>query len=167
MAKTDLTAARLRELLDYDPDTGILRWKRSFAGPARAGDVAGTKTSKYVFLKIEQQRYSAHRLAWLWWHGSWPQDEVDHINGNTRDNRLSNLRDVPRGVNQQNVTSANVDSLTGILGVTYRKDCPRRPWVAQISHENRTRRLGGFKTQDEAHAAYLAAKRRLHEGCTI
>ncbi len=88
---------------------------------------------------------------------------MDHLNGDASDNRLANLRDVPQEVNQQNQRRANADSKTGLLGAS-----PRGPrFQAAITTQGDRRYLGLFDTAEEAHQAYLTAKRQLHAGCTI
>jgi hypothetical protein len=166
MAKPILSAERLRELLYYDPAAGIFTWRVSRAWHTKPGDVAATLNDQgYALIKIDQRLYRAHRLAWLYVTGDWPKDEIDHINGVRLDNRIENLRDVRGQVNRQNHRSACSDSASGVYGVS--KDKRRNGWYAQISVNNKNRRIGSYPTREEAHAAYLAAKRRLHEGCTI
>jgi hypothetical protein len=84
----ELTHERLRALLDYDAATGVLTW-RSARGPRKAGAVAGSATpDDYVQVMVDGQNYKAHRLAWFWVHGAWPESELDHRAGKTADNRL-------------------------------------------------------------------------------
>jgi hypothetical protein len=98
--------------------------------------------------------------------GSWPTDDVDHKNGMRTDNSYGNLREVSRSLNQQNLRKARGETASGVLGV-YVSDRPGKPWKASINVSGKDRYLGRFATKDEAQAAYLAAKRSLHEGCTI
>jgi len=155
----------LCEILNYDPNTGEFRWRISGNG-RRLRDIAGSLNSKgYIVIGINGQIYYAHRLAWLWTHGTWPADQIDHINGDRADNRLSNLREATRSLNAQNIRTASKDSASGFLGISFRKDTGR--WQARIQVKDRRLSLGYFSTPEEASAAYLTAKRRLHEGCTI
>lgn len=165
MAAPILSADRLRELLRYDPTTGVFTWRyaRSGISPGPAGAVGGTG---YVYISVDGRRYLAHRLVWMHVHGKWPDGDTDHINCNRADNRLSNLRDVPRYVNNQNRSGVQSNNRTsGATGVTWHHHS--RKWIARISLRGKTHRLGLFETVEEASAAYLEAKRRLHEGCTI
>src|SRR5690606_34614864 len=98
-----LTQQRLKELLYYDPETGIFTRLVGRSGPrARAGDVAGSDNGKgYIRIYVDGRPYKAHRLAWFYMHGEWPE-EIDHRNGERADNRLSNLRPVTRQQNNLN-----------------------------------------------------------------
>jgi len=156
-----LTAARLRELLHYDPETGVFRHIAPRQGII-AGSVAGSLgTNGYRKHRMDGETHSGHRLAWLYMTGEWPKFEIDHINGDRADNRFANLRDVPGRVNRQNMRRAL--GKVGLLGVCRHRDVFR----AEIGIDNKAIRLGTFKTPEEAHEAYLKAKRQLHEGCTI
>ena len=168
MAKADLTAQRLRERLDYDRETGHLTWKLSLSNRARVGSFAGCVDKKQggrVLVRVDDCLYLAHRLAWLHVTGNWPDGEIDHINGNPSDNRFCNLRDVATFVNAQNKKRVRVDSQTGLMGVSH--DKRRGTWSSRIKVHEKKVWLGRFESPEDAHAAYLAAKRRLHEGCTI
>ena len=119
MAKTDLTADRLRELLHYDPDTGVFTRRVATAPCVRIGDIAGCFDNSNGYLKIGvdgRQRY-AHRLAWLYANGTFPVFDIDHLNGIRTDNTLLNLRDVPRKQNIENVKIARTTNKLGVLGV--------------------------------------------------
>jgi hypothetical protein len=102
MARDDLTAERLRELLDYDPQTGNLIWRQKAHGRP-AGEVAGCRTSRgYWRVGVDRVEYKAHRLVWLHVYGEWPSKQIDHINRNACDNRIENLRDVTASENLVN-----------------------------------------------------------------
>ena len=155
-----LTAARLRDLLSYSPETGEFVWRRSAKGrPVRAGARAGSPHSGgYLSIGIGGRNYLAHRLAWMYAHGQWPQQDIDHIDGDRRNNRIANLRDVSRAMNCQNRRRED-------MGVSFHKRDKR--WLAQIHVDSKKRHLGSFATRAEAQARYMAAKRVLHPGCTI
>jgi hypothetical protein len=159
----ELTAEKLRALLDYDPNTGEFRWTKDRKGGARKGSVAGYLDDMgYVRIGIDNERHRGHQLAWLHAHGVWPIHDIDHIDGERANNQLANLRDVPRRVNLENQRTAK-RGRSGLLGVTARDG----RFVAQIRVRGVHRYLGRYDTAEEAHAAYLRAKRLFHEGCTL
>lgn len=166
MASSNLTAARLRELLAYSPETGEFRWIRGRPGVG-AGSVAGSRAKNgYIYIGIEGGKYLAHRLAWLYVYGSWPSCDIDHINWVCTDNRLANLRDVERHINNQNRSRVRSDNKASReTGVSWH--IHSRKWRSRIWLQGKEYRLGLFDTIDEAKACYLAAKRRMHAGCVI
>lgn len=157
------TREEVAALLAYDPDTGVFRW-RADRGGSKAGDEAGTDhNGGYRRIHIKGCQFLAHRLAFLLMEGKWPAEDVDHINGVRDDNRWSNLRDVSRTLNNQNLRSAKKTSKTGLLGVR-----PfRGRFRAQIEVNGQSRHLGIYDSPEVAHAAYVAAKRLHHEGSTL
>ncbi|CAH0445688.1 hypothetical protein LMG10661_01872 [Ralstonia syzygii subsp. syzygii] len=159
------TIERVATLLTYDQTTGIFTWKVA-KGRVHKGSPAGAVLSNgYIGIRIDGVRYLAHRLAWLLIHGEWPQGEIDHINGSRHDNRIENLRDVPRSLNQQNQTRPQSSNTTGALGVS-RADAKGR-FRARIFNDGRQHHLGTFKTVEEASQAYVFAKRQMHRGGVI
>lgn len=158
-----LTAARLRTLIHYDWTSGSFTW---LVGPGFRRDLdgapAGSIKDRHEIM-IDGANHKAHRLAWLYMTGEWPEDEIDHRDGDALNNRWSNLRAASRTFNQQNLRRAHRDSTSGFLGVTPK----RNRFAASICVNRKKYRLGTFATAEEAHAAYLVAKRRLHDGCTI
>lgn len=164
--KKHLTQERLKEVLDYNSETGVFIWK-IYSGRIKAGYVAGNINKRgYATIGIDGEIYRSHRLAWFYVYGKWPDDQIDHINGQRSDNRISNLRDVTNQVNAQNLKRATrVKTSTDYLGVY--KTTNIKPWRAQIDIDKKTRHIGYYKTPEEANEAYLKAKRMLHVGCTI
>jgi hypothetical protein len=160
-----VNAALVRTLFRYDQATGDLIRLTAPTYKNKVGDIAGcvNVATGYRTVKIRCVGYPAHRLVWLHVHGVWPAHEIDHINGNKLDNRIENLRDVPHQVNVQNLRESTSSSSTGILGVGPHGD----RWRARILLNGRTKYLGRFKTKEQAMAAYVAAKRELHFGCTL
>lgn len=168
MASSSLTAERLRELLDYDPLSGNLTWKLRTSNRVKVGDVAGALLlTGYLSISIDGNLHRAHRLVWLWMYGVWPDADLDHINGIRTDNRISNLRDVCRSTNQQNLRKARGERThSGMLGV-YKSDKARKKWRSSIKTNGKDKHLGYFLTKEDAQFAYLEAKRQIHTGCTI
>ena len=161
-----ISADQALEWLAYDACTGIFTWKKTpRRGHVRAGDVAGTrKPDGYIAIGLLGALYKAHRLAWLMHYGSWPVHEIDHLNAARSDNRIENLRDATPQINQQKRRRSNKNNLaSGMLGVYP----SLKKWQAKIERDGKQRYLGTFDTAQLAHEAYLAAKRELHEGCTI
>jgi hypothetical protein len=167
MAESSLSAERLREVLHYDPLTGIFSWRVKTAARIKVGDVAGSINKHgYRYVHFDGVNYRANRLAWFYVHGEWPEHTVDHINGVKSDDRFTNLRDVTHQKNVQNERRARSNTKTGLLGVTRHKRAGGQ-WRADIGVNGKNVYLGLFPTPEQAHAAYLEAKRKLHEGCTI
>lgn len=156
--------SRLKKLLSYDPETGEFVRIAKVKGVV-LGSVAGSLMKHgYVSIGIDGKEYTAHRLAWLYMYGYWPGGYIDHINGCRSDNRIANLRDVSQAVNMQNVYEAKSNSKTGFRGVSWHAQ--RKKFTARIKANGRYLSLGLHTTPEAAHAAYMEAKRRLHEGCT-
>jgi hypothetical protein len=163
MKKQLLSHARLLEVVSYDAETGLFV-SRIGRRRRRAGQVLGCDTGKgYLSLMIDGGVYKAHRLAWFYMFGEWPNGHIDHINGNRCDNRIGNLRDVSPAVNAQNLRGAMPRNKVGLLGV-HREDGRYR---ACIRVGGKSKHLGWFDAPEPAHAAYVNAKRKYHEGCTL
>ncbi len=158
---TTLTQERLKELFSYDAETGDFRWL-SPKGRAKRG-VAGANCNGYLQVCIGGKFHYLHRLAWLWVYGDWPKQHIDHINGDRSDNRIANLRDVSRFVNLQNEHKARRNNQSGLIGA-HKKG---RKWISKIRVGGEYLLLGNFSTPQEAHEAYIAAKRKYHEGNTL
>jgi hypothetical protein len=159
MATRILTQQRLQELLKYDSLTGVFTWSVT-RGNMRAGACAGTYDKRgYLRISIDSVVYAAHRLAWLYVHSAWPSGVIDHINRNTGDNRLCNLRDTDQCVNTQNACTRK-DSPVGLRGVT--RHPYSKKWRARIQANGKSVELGSFDTIDAAAAAYAAAAAVMH-----
>lgn len=134
-----LTAEHIRELLTYDPDTGIFRWRVARNNRIKAGSIAGSfkRATGYVEIHIDNKCYLAHRLAWFYMAGEWPADDIDHRNLAKDDNRWSNLRPATQSQNNANRRVMG-NSKTGIKGVTKTRDRYR----AQITVNGKRKYLG-------------------------
>lgn len=157
-----LTVQRLKELLHYDADTGQFTGLRA---NGRKHERVGTGNRGYLVICVDQKRYKAHRLAWLYVHGEWPNDQIDHINGDRADNRISNLRAATNSQNKQNLRKARSDSRSGLIGAMW--DGRSNKWRANILVDGKRKYLGYFEQAEQAHAVYVEAKRTLHPFCTI
>lgn len=90
----DLTQKRLREMMDYDPDTGLFRWREAGRGQIVGAIVPSKINADYHrVIYVNGLTYAAHRLAWLWYYGTPMPKRIKHINGDTEDNRIDNLKD--------------------------------------------------------------------------
>lgn len=165
MSTAPVTESRLREVVIYDPFTGAFTAKVN-RGKLKAGAVLGSASHGYLMIFVDWRRYSAHRLAWLYMFGVWPNGIIDHINGDRSDNRMANLRCVSQGTNLENQRAARSNNHVGLLGVG-RAQSNTRGFRARIRVDGKERHLGAFHTAEEAHRAYLVAKRQLHTGCAI
>ena len=175
-----LTAEQLRSILDYDPDTGLFRWRKGI-DHWRAGMLAGTKmrtratgsdyvvigigtTSRgvydreYIAIGVRKRVYRAHRLAWLHVYGEWPDRQVDHINTDSLDNRIVNLRLATTAENSRN-RGLRADNTSGIKGVSWSKRSQK--WLAHLGHNGKLLHLGLFDTIEEARAVREEAARRI------
>ena len=158
MANSILTAGRVRELLDYNQETGVFTWKTTRGGFAKAGTVAGTKDSHgHIQIKVDRKLYLAHRLVFIHVTGTAPS-EVDHINRDRSDNRWANLRPVSRSQNGHN-RSVGVNNTSGAVGVSFVKHLSK--WQAYINVEGKRKNLGYFSDLDSAILARKKAKEEL------
>ena len=176
MSKPIVSPETIRELLDYDPDTGVMIWRKrapELFGSEKAqktwnsrfeGKAIGARhTHGYLKACVNYEQHYVHRLAFAHYHGRWPENEIDHINGIRTDNRIGNLREVTRVENLQNQKLGSLRSRPdGLLGAHWSKD--RNKWVAHIMVEKKSYHLGVFDDKREAQAAYLRAKLKLHSG---
>lgn len=153
MTEKILSQARLKELLDYNPETGLFTHKLYRGGRAKKDDVAGTITlDGYIRISIDGKIYKAHRLAWLYVYGHFPKQEIDHINRVRNDNRIFNLRDVNRYVNARNKTQA-IKKLTYPGASWYGRD---QRWVSRIRVNGKRIHLGYY---DDLISAVIAVKK--------
>lgn len=151
-----ITQHRLKQLLDYDPETGVFRWRElahNRVHCVKIGDVAGGLNAHgYVMVAVDGKKYPAHRLAWLYVHGHWPKEQIDHKNRCRDDNRLCNLRSATRSQNGAN-SPAPKNNKSGFKGVNFF----RGAWHATIRKDGRTRYLGRHETPEAASEAYKRA----------
>lgn len=149
-----LDAEYLREILDYEPETGAFTWKKKIASKVVVGTTAGgVYTLGYVVIGIGGRIYYAHRLAWLYMTGNWPA-QVDHRDGDKANNMWANLR---LATSQQNALNSKRPrtNTSGLKGVSWHKAAKK--WAAAITIDGRATHLGLYEDAELAHAAYMAA----------
>lgn len=158
-----ITSERLHELFIYDRDTGIFTRRISVGrhDRHRSGTVVGSiDANGYMVTTVDGRRVYLHRMAILYVTGKLPSHDVDHIDHIRSNNAFSNLRCVPRKINCQNRIQSRKDRKYGtLLGVKKH----RNRWQARINDLY----IGSFKTEIEAHNAYVQKKRSIHEGCLL
>lgn len=177
--KHDLTVEVARELLEYDPETGVLTWKprnqkwftyKDFHihwNSRWAGKTVGTLSKRgYLVFNVRNKLHTAHRTAWMLFHGEEPSGLIDHRNGDPTDNRITNLRCTNHKVNAENQRDKSRGKALP-LGVFPVNGSKTGKVFARIIVNGRRKYLGTFEKPEEAAQAYLKAKRELHEGCTI
>ena len=164
----------LRELLDYDPQTGILTWKSRDTSMFRdgmqtashraarwnsrlAGKEAFTASNSYGYRvgRIFNMGYLASRVIWAIHYGVWPVAGTDHINGKRDDNRIENPRDATQAQNMQN-TAIPVTNTSGVMGVCWHAQ--RSKWAARIRANGKMKHLGLFANFDDAVACRKSAE---------
>ena len=146
-----MTYERLKEMLGYDPETGIFTWvTTSRNANFKPGRKVGFNDQGYLRIKIDGVGYAAHRLAWLYMTGSFPKDFIDHKNGIRNDNRWCNIREANRSQNAANKSKLR----SGLKGAVKVKGYNR--WQAKTKSFGKTIYLGHYKTEEEAHQAYCA-----------
>lgn len=162
MHRNSLSHKRLVHLLRYVKSTGLFYWRTTNSKHAK-GDLAG-HCGAYWQLYVDGVSYLGHRLAVFYVTGKWPTDVVDHKDGDGTNNRWSNLRSVTQRVNLENQRRAQRGSASSMLGVYPQS---YGAWFARISVRGVQIHLGTYPTKELAHRAYVDAKRKYHEGCTI
>jgi hypothetical protein len=151
----ELTQYTLKDVLDYDPETGNFIWLVKPSARVALGQRAGSLDAKgYRVIKIAGQSYKAHRLAWLWEHGEWPKLDLDFINRDPDDCRIKNLREATKSQNGGN----SVVRRKGLKGAYWHE--PDQKWTSAIRANGKNYWLGNFKTEKEAHAAYCQAAKK-------
>lgn len=166
MAVKAISHQRLKEILSYDPETGRMTWLVKPAKRYAAGSQAGGlhKSTGYWRINVDGACWLGHRLAWFYMTGQEPPAFIDHKDGDRLNNVWSNLRATDHSHNMQNLKKATSRSKIGALGVQHRSPGSFR---ASINVNGKDQTIGHFPTIEAASAAYIAAKRSLHAGCTL
>lgn len=157
MSKSRISYERLRELVNYDPGTGIMTRKIRTSNRVHIGDVVGTIIGNgYWLARVDKHLAYNHQFAWLYAYGEWPESHIDHVNGDITDNRLVNLRLATVSQNQANKKRPSHNT-SGYKGV-WKK---RQRWCAEIKKDGVKMYLGTFDDPLTAHAAYVQAAQKL------
>lgn len=158
-----LPLSMARTLFDYNPVTGDITRKVTTSSRAISGGVVGSCKAGYLVTSISGKQYRNHRLAWFIFYGEWPKEHIDHIDGETKNNAINNLRDVSRFCNMQNIKGPSNNNRLGVLGVTRVNNRYR----VKIMSKRVVKHIGYYATEKEASEAYVKAKRELHSGNTL
>ena len=159
---TKLTQGTVHQLLDYNPETGELKWKVS-RGSRKVGGVAGTASNGYLVVRVNGKLYRNHRIIWLWVYGYFPENQIDHINRIRSDNRIDNLREVSQTCNNRNCGMSS-NNKSGVTGIHWFTRCST--WQSFIMVDYKRKHLGYHKDLTEAVAHRLAAEQCLDwSGC--
>lgn len=151
-----MTQERLKEVLSYDPGTGVFVWLKTTSNRVSVGDYAGwISDSGYLITNVDGEKHRCHRLAFLYMEGYFPEHAVDHINGIRDDNRWCNLRHVTKSCNMQNAAIPK-NNTSGYMGVDFRKS--RGKWRSRITVNGRIYSLGLYHTALDAALARIAAE---------
>lgn len=157
----EVTVEHLRQVLDYNPETGVFLWKVATSSRSPIGSVAGTiNKAGYRFISIDGRKYLAHRLAWLHVHGVWPSGDIDHVNRIKTDNRLINLREATRTQNNVN-SKVRSDNTSGHRGVTWHRGSQK--WRATVHLNGKQYQVGMFEVLEDAVEAQKVAQSKLHK----
>jgi hypothetical protein len=161
----DVSHERLLALLAYDENTGVFTRRIAIGrhGCYRAGVIPGGPSKGYWKICIDGFKYFAHRLAWFYVHAEWPTQQIDHIDGNRLNNAIANLRLASNAENSQNERTPRANNKSGYLGVSF----DRGKWAAWIKIDGKTKNLGRYLTPEEAHVAYVEAKKKIHPFGTL
>ena len=164
------TIEYLREILNYDPETGVISWKVDRVNCKKGGAVSTRKRNGYLTIRLKRKNLRVHRVAFLLMTGAWPKFFIDHINGDGTDNRFCNLREATVAQNSQNSKFRKTNT-SGFKGVSWHKK--GRKWRADICANRKLYHLGTFDNIEDAINAYRQASEKLHgefashKGCAI
>ena len=150
--KIDITRRELKEVLEYDENTGVFRWKVANNNRVKVGGLAGCLDSNnYLCITYRSKKYYAHRLAWSYVYGKFPKGLIDHIDGNPSNSAITNLRECSYAENQRNY-KIPVTNKSGFKGVHWNKITEM--WIASARISGGKKTLGSYSTPEEASKVY-------------
>jgi len=149
------------ENLEYQKETGKLFWKKTRGDGYKGSEAGYLRTDGYIVICIAKTLVRAHRVAWFLHYGKWPENEIDHIDGNPANNKIENLRDV---LHRANLTNMKLHREGRLVGTIFNKKSIKNPWGARIKINGRRVYLGHFPTEQEAHQAYIKAYQEVNKG---
>lgn len=157
--KNEITASEVRKVFSYDPDTGDFR-NRVDRRKAKKGEIAGVlHPDGYRRICYRKRNYGVHRLIWLYVYGQMPSQHIDHINGQTADNRITNLRLASAAENHWNMGKAKINT-SGFKNVFWSKK--DKKWFVSVTKERKRHYITGFQTAAEANEAAITLREKLH-----
>jgi hypothetical protein len=157
MATKILPLERLRQLFQYDPDSGHIHWIAPGKGRIKKKPAGTTVRAGYIGILVDGKRYYAHRIAWALHHGAHPTDQLDHINGIKTDNRIVNLREATNAQNGKNI-GVKKNNKSGYPGVHFKAN----GWTACIKVNRKNIYLGRFKCKEDAVIARQKAEQTFY-----
>lgn len=165
MSETDSTLSQeyLKQKIHYDPETGKFTWICRTRGVKIFSEAGNITKFGYRVIMIDGKNHFAHRLAWLYVYGSWPENFIDHINRGKDDNRICNLRDVNKSENAQNIYRPQSHNKTGYRGVCKHG---KNGWRACIGVMGKQINIGTYRSPELAYEAYVEAKKKYHISST-
>ena len=156
----EIPIQELKEIVHYDPETGIMKWAKLLNARAPIGKECGrTMTRGYRAFIVRRKTIYTHRAAWAYVNGSWPKNTIDHINGNKSDNRISNLREATSGENNRNSKTPKSNT-SGVKGVSWNSKHQR--WRARVGINKKDIHVGEFLTIQQAENAIIEMRKTLH-----
>lgn len=160
-----VTNDQLKDALSYDAESGAFVWKIAIGRKIRPGRAAGANKDGYTTINLCGERFLAHRLAWMFVNGSFPDGLIDHIDGNKSNNAIANLRIATASENGQNRKLPNKNNKCGLIGARFVES--KNKFVASIRIDGKSKHIGYFKSAELAHSAYISSKKEVHPFATF
>ena len=159
-AHNSIDVERLKDVLDYSPESGLLFWRKRLSIRINKGDVAGCRGLRgYIILKVDGVGLFAHRAAWAIYYGSWPNGIIDHIDRDRTNNKICNLR-ISNAADNAHNCSIRKNNTSGVHGVSFDKRSGK--WLAKICINRKQIFLGHFERIEDARIARVNAELKIH-----